>query len=111
MYCEPGTGNALSRPGEPTEATPGSELKVRIMTERAARREPLFHPLDGLTPAASAPTPAKEAAWWVADPVAEDSEADLVEPDIDALTEAGQDEAEAPTILPLPEYVERANIA
>jgi hypothetical protein len=37
----------LSRPGEPTDAPPGSPRKIRILTERAARREPLFHPLDG----------------------------------------------------------------
>ncbi len=34
-------------PGEPTDALPGSERKIRILVERAARREPLFHPLDG----------------------------------------------------------------
>jgi len=41
-----------SRPGalpkEPTDAPPGSEQKIRVMIERAARREQLFHPLDGL---------------------------------------------------------------
>jgi hypothetical protein len=36
-----------SLPGEPTDAPPGSELKIRIMTERASRREELFHPQDG----------------------------------------------------------------
>jgi hypothetical protein len=35
-------------PGEPTDAAPGSERKIRILVERAARHEPLFHPLDGL---------------------------------------------------------------
>jgi hypothetical protein len=34
--------------GEPTDAPPGSEEKIRVLIERAARREPLFHPNDGL---------------------------------------------------------------
>jgi hypothetical protein len=34
-------------PGEPTDAAPGSERKIRVLIERAARHEPLFHPLDG----------------------------------------------------------------
>ena len=34
--------------GEPTAAGPGTESKIQVMIERAARREPLFHPLDGL---------------------------------------------------------------
>jgi hypothetical protein len=38
---------SFSRPGEPTEAPPGSEHKIRVLVERAARREPLFHPQDG----------------------------------------------------------------
>jgi hypothetical protein len=38
----------VSRPGEPTSAPPGSPRKIRVLMERAARREPLFHPLDGL---------------------------------------------------------------
>jgi hypothetical protein len=38
----------VSLPGEPTEAAPGSEEKIRVLTERASRREQLFHPLDGL---------------------------------------------------------------
>jgi hypothetical protein len=37
-----------SRPGQPTPAGPGSEHKIRVMIERALRREPLFHPKDGL---------------------------------------------------------------
>jgi hypothetical protein len=41
----------LVRPGrlpqEPTAALPGSLEKILIMTERASRREQLFHPLDG----------------------------------------------------------------
>lgn len=39
----------VSMPGEPTEALPGTELKIRVMTERAGRREELFHPHDGIT--------------------------------------------------------------
>jgi hypothetical protein len=38
----------ISRPGEPTDAAPGSPRKIRVLTERAARREPLFHPQDNL---------------------------------------------------------------
>jgi hypothetical protein len=47
MHQEPNALASLSRPGEPTNALPGSERKIRIMTERAARREALFHPRDG----------------------------------------------------------------
>ena len=32
---------------EPTRALPGTEQKIRVMTERASRREQLFHPEDG----------------------------------------------------------------
>ncbi len=38
----------LSRPGEPTDAPPGSPRKIRVLTERASRREALFHPQDNL---------------------------------------------------------------
>jgi hypothetical protein len=38
----------ISRPGEPTLAAPGSARKIRVLMERAARKEPLFHPLDGI---------------------------------------------------------------
>ncbi len=34
-------------PEAPTDALPGSEEKIRIMTQRAERRQKLFHPLDG----------------------------------------------------------------
>jgi hypothetical protein len=33
-------------PATPTSARPGSEAKVRVLEERAARGEALFHPLD-----------------------------------------------------------------
>ena len=39
---------SLSRPGEPTEASPGSPPKIRVLMERASRRESLFHPADNL---------------------------------------------------------------
>jgi hypothetical protein len=39
---------SISRPGEPTDAAPGSPRKIRVLTERAARREALFHPQDNL---------------------------------------------------------------
>jgi hypothetical protein len=38
----------VSRPGEPTTAPPGSAGKIRVLTERASRREALFHPKDNL---------------------------------------------------------------
>src|SRR5436305_1269802 len=37
---------------EPTQALPGTEEKIRVMIERAALREQLFHPLDGQVGAA-----------------------------------------------------------
>jgi len=37
-----------SVPGQATDAPPGSARKVRILMERAARRESLFHPGDNL---------------------------------------------------------------
>lgn len=37
-----------SVPGQPTDAPPGSPRKVRVLMERAARREPLFHPGDNM---------------------------------------------------------------
>jgi hypothetical protein len=45
----------ISRPGEPTPAAPGSPRKIRVLMERAARREPLFHPLDGTRRRVGAP--------------------------------------------------------
>lgn len=56
-------------PGEAINAPPGSELKIRVMIERAARREPLFHPLDGSHCVAASP-PSREP-WWRA-PLPED---------------------------------------
>lgn len=37
-----------SKPGEPTDAPPGSRKKIHVLTERASRREALFHPQDNL---------------------------------------------------------------
>jgi hypothetical protein len=37
-----------SVPGQPTDAPPGSARKVRVLMERAARREALFHPGDNM---------------------------------------------------------------
>jgi hypothetical protein len=39
---------ALPLPGEPTDAFPGTERKIRILIERALRKEQLFHPRDGI---------------------------------------------------------------
>jgi len=43
--------------GEPTAAGPGSERKILVMIERAMRREPLFHPQDGLRQKLRQPLP------------------------------------------------------
>jgi hypothetical protein len=48
MHLQPSYFGPGAVPREPTEALPGSEQKIRIMTERAARRQQLFHPLDGI---------------------------------------------------------------
>ena len=40
--------DTASRVGEPTEASPGSAHKILVLTERASRREALFHPQDNL---------------------------------------------------------------
>lgn len=47
MSSEPTRIRSVSLPNEPTDALPGSEEKIRVMIERASRREPLFHPQDG----------------------------------------------------------------
>jgi hypothetical protein len=54
-------------PQEPTPALPGSEQKIRVMTERAARREQLFHPMDGLVaPAGTRSAPFIDTSTWLA---------------------------------------------
>lgn len=40
------TRGPFSVPGQATDAPPGTARKVRVLMERAARREPLFHPDD-----------------------------------------------------------------
>jgi hypothetical protein len=74
MYADPIPLGPLSVPGQPTDAPPGSEQKVRIMIERASRREPLFHPRDGIcqgNPAAPDLTP---NTWQPADEPLDDLE-------------------------------------
>lgn len=36
------------QPAFPTACLPGTDAKIEVMAERAARRETLFHPADGL---------------------------------------------------------------
>jgi hypothetical protein len=50
-------------PQQPTTAAPGSEAKVRVMIERASRREALFHPDDAtIAQARPADAPADTSA-------------------------------------------------
>ena len=65
----------ISRPGEPTDAAPGSARKIRVLMERAGRREALFHPQDNLKRRLSLPT---ELAEVLAESEVEEAlEADL----------------------------------
>jgi hypothetical protein len=48
MHDRPECLGPFPLPGQPTDALPGTERKIRILIERAQRKEPLFHPLDGL---------------------------------------------------------------
>jgi hypothetical protein len=57
-------------PEQPTEALPGTEQKIRVMIERASRREQLFHPLDGAKRNNHRPPPVVEALPWP-EPIAE----------------------------------------
>ncbi len=77
MYAEPTPWSPpASVPGQPTDALPGSERKIRAMIERATRRESLFHPMDGLCPSSPAQPPAD--LWVPADaPPDEDEELGL----------------------------------
>jgi hypothetical protein len=43
-----GCGHGGYRLPEPTDALPGTEAKVRVLEERARRREQLFHPQDAV---------------------------------------------------------------
>lgn len=68
-------GNSILRragalPKAPTTAAPGSEEKIRVMTERAARREQLFHPLDGPGYRGGPPAPPEEPEDWPFDLIA-----------------------------------------
>jgi hypothetical protein len=40
-------------PAAPTDALPGSEEKIRVLTERARLRVSLWHPLDAKLPTAA----------------------------------------------------------
>jgi hypothetical protein len=54
----------VSRPGEATSASPGSAKKIRVLMERASRREALFHPQDNLRRVlAAAPVEPEEIAF------------------------------------------------
>jgi hypothetical protein len=48
MHGQSTSSRLVSPSQEPTAALPGSEQKIRVMMERAARRQQLFHPQDGL---------------------------------------------------------------
>ena len=50
VACSEGGGDCHGRAtqaDEPTHAWPGSEEKIAVLTERAARRQELWHPEDG----------------------------------------------------------------
>lgn len=78
----------LSRQGEPTDAPPGSARKIRVLTERAMRRESLFHPKDNLkrllpsSPPESDPGPEEEAELELIEEADED-DGDELELEID----------------------------
>ena len=56
-------------PGEPTDALPGTEKKIRIMTERVTRHEQLFHPKDGLRQESRRPcNPITRSGPWSMEP-------------------------------------------
>jgi hypothetical protein len=112
MCQEPELLGPLSVPGIPSDALPGSELKIRVMMERAARRESLFHPLDGICASIDgAEQPAKTTAWWHVAPVEPQALAAELE-DFEDSVEAEQVEDGAENVvLPLVEYAEQASIA
>jgi hypothetical protein len=57
MDAAPASRRASPPVAEPTTAGPGTERKIEVMIQRAARREPLFHPLDGLRQTQRQPLP------------------------------------------------------
>ena len=67
MHSQPTSSRLATVLPEPTAALPGSEQKIRVMAERATRRQQLFHPMDGLI-GESAPrmAPLAEASAWLA---------------------------------------------
>jgi hypothetical protein len=67
MHGQTTSSRLAASPPEPTAALPGSEQKIRVMTERAARRQQLFHPMDGLV-GQSGPqlAPLPDASTWLA---------------------------------------------
>jgi|ERR1700730_16034537 hypothetical protein len=66
MHGQTTSSRLVTPPVEPTAALPGSEQKIRVMTERAARRQQLFHPMDGLV-GQSGPqlAPLVDASAWL----------------------------------------------
>jgi hypothetical protein len=66
MHGQTTSSRVATSTQEPTAALPGSEQKIRVMTERAARREQLFHPMDGLV-GQSGPqlAPLPDASTWL----------------------------------------------
>jgi hypothetical protein len=64
----------ISQVGEATDAPPGSPRKIRVLMERASRREALFHPQDNLKRRLPNSPP---------EPELEGNEADLLEMDMD----------------------------
>jgi hypothetical protein len=67
MHGQTTSSRVATSPLEPTAALPGSEQKIRVMTERAALRQQLFHPMDGLV-GQSGPqlAPLPDASTWLA---------------------------------------------
>lgn len=60
-FARRGVGNfngTAPLPDVPTDAPPGSEEKIRILMERAAKRQALWHPKDA---AGAVPVPVGEA--------------------------------------------------
>jgi hypothetical protein len=101
MHGQTTSSRLATSPPEPTAALPGSEQKIRVMTERAARRQQLFHPMDGLV-GQSGPqlAPLPDASTWLARLAAYqlltfDSSA-LDDDELDDVPPIEQNEAEAP---------------
>lgn len=72
-FARRGVGNFYGQPplpDEPTDALPGSEEKIRVLMERAAKGQALFHPDDATLPLPSPesclPTTMPESACLLA---------------------------------------------